>query len=188
MSNKIIIHKRCAICDSPLCEKEVEDNQCYTCQGEVEKYTPANPINLIAYFIVILLLLMTLFAKAQCEPDTRFAPSYTIELVSDWGFIMQGGITGQLSRISLHLGLRVRTMIDSTTGKASADQPTTFPRLELGYRIIDGLHLNAGIAKVPDVSVTWYKRVGGKAAIYVRGMYDQSFNMALGLKVLFIKY
>lgn len=134
-----------------------------------------------------LLILCTVAANSQCEPDKRFVPSATIELTSDWGMIVQGGITGQLSPISIHAGIRAREFVDSDSSKSNYSQAKVLPRLELGYRIIDGLHLNVGIAKQNDVSVTWYKRIGDQTAIYGRGLYDGSVVFAIGLKVIFYK-
>lgn len=137
--------------------------------------------------ITLLLLLLTTMAQAQCEPDKRFVPSTTVELTSDWGMIVQAGVTGQLSPISAHVGIRYREFTESDTSKLPASQAKLLPRLELGYRIIDGLHLNVGIAKQNDVSVTWYKRLGDQTAIYGRGLYDGSVVLAIGLKVIFYR-
>lgn len=134
-----------------------------------------------------LLILCTVAANSQCEPDKRFVPSTTVELTSDWGMIVQAGITGQQSPISAHLGIRYREFTETDSSKLPASQAKLLPRLEFGYRIIDGLHLNVGIAKQNDVSVTWYKRLGDQTAIYGRGLYDGSVVLAIGLKVIFYR-
>ncbi len=136
--------------------------------------------------ITLLLLLSTILVKGQCEPDRRFEASGTLEFMSDWGFIMQGGITGQQSPVSLHVGIRAREFVDSAN-KDSYAQAKLFPRLEFGYRIIDGLHVNVGIAKHQDVSITGYRRIGEKVAMYGRALYDGQLVFGLGVKFLIYK-
>lgn len=135
-------------------------------------------------FITIILMLLTILVKAQCEPDKRFFASGSLEFTTDWGFILQGGITGQLSRFSAHLGIRAREFVDSTYGKTNDVQAKLFPRLELGFRIVDGVHINVGIAKDQDVSITAYHRIGEKTAIYGRGLYDGALMFGIGVKFL----
>jgi len=138
-----------------------------------------------AIIIALLLLLLSSVLKAQCEPDKRFVASGSLELTSDWGFIMQGGITGQLSRFSAHIGVRAREFVDSTSPKSNDVQAKLFPRLELGLRIVNGVHFNIGIApRSRDVSITVYGRVGEKVAVYGRGLYDGALMFGLGIKFL----
>ena len=132
-----------------------------------------------------LLLLSSILAKAQCDPDIRFATSASFELTSDWGFIAQAGITGQQSPFSVHLGVRAREVADSSAGKQVNQSGKFFPRLELGYRIIDGIHLNVGIARDKDISITAYQRIGEKLAVYGRGLYNGTLMFAMGVKILF---
>lgn len=140
---------------------------------------------------LLLLLITSTFAlatAAQCDPDKKFYPSSSIEIASDWGGIVQIGFSGQISRLSAHIGMRFRTIVDSvSTSKGTEPESKLFPRLELGYRIINGLHINAGLSEDPDISVTAYKRTGDRTAIYGRGLYDGTLVFALGLKVLFYR-
>ena len=132
----------------------------------------------------ILLVLSTLVSTAQCDPDKNFLPSATIELTTDWGFIAQAGITGQISRLSLHAGLRVRTMVDSI-GKLNKPEEKMLPRGEIDLRIINGLHTGVGISEDPDVYVQAYARVGEAIAISGRLLYDGAFVFGIGAKFLF---
>jgi hypothetical protein len=131
--------------------------------------------------------LSSILAKAQCEVDSRFAASASFELTSDWGFIAQAGITGGQLPFSVHLGVRAGEIVDSSVGKQGNQSGKFFPRLELGYRIIDGLHLNVGIAKDKDVSITAYSRIGEKLAVYGRGLYNGALMFAMGVKILFYR-
>lgn len=132
---------------------------------------------------------------AQCEPDKSFYPSASVEVNTDWGGIMQVGITGQISRLSFHAGIRTREFVDSITiGKWTRKETKLLPRMEIGYRVVNGIHLNAGFAYnsdiqavVPDISVTAYKRLGDQIAIFGRGLYDKKFSFGIGLKVLFYR-
>lgn len=155
----------------------------------------ALPFLMALLFLTLLLLLATIKGKAQraydagsCEPEHQFAPSASVELTSDWGMIIQAGITGQQSRLSVHAGIRYREFTDMITAAKPVEEPKLMPRLELGFRVINGLHVNFGWAADPDVSVTAYRRLGEKIAIYGRGLYDGGLMFAIGFKVLFISY
>jgi hypothetical protein len=130
------------------------------------------------------LLAMT---TAQCAPDKQFYSSATIELTSDWGMIIQAGMTGQISPLSIHAGIKAREFVPADTNKNGINQSGVMPRLEIGYRIVEGVHINVGIAQQKDVSVTAYKRLGAQTAIYGRAMYDGSVVFGMGLKVVFYK-
>lgn len=139
-------------------------------------------------FITSLFVLSFLLAQGQCEPDTRFAASATLEFTNDLGFIAQGGITGQLSPASLHLGIRAREFVDTDTKNGNYPQAKLFPRLEIGYRIINGVHLAVGVAKLQDISIIGYARVGEKVAVSGRVLYDGSIMVGMGVKILFYSY
>lgn len=145
--------------------------------------------------LILLSLCIVLITHGQCEPDKRFYPSASLEVNSDWGGILQAGITGQQSRFSFHAGIRAREFVDSiTTAKGRYVETKILPRFEIGYRVVNGIHINAGIAydnplrtTRPDISVTGYKRIGEQVAIFGRGLYDKSFTFGIGVTVLFYK-
>lgn len=144
---------------------------------------------------LLLSLCIVLITQGQCAPDKKFYPSASIEVNTDWGGIIQAGITGQQSRLSFHVGVRTREFVESiTTAKGKYSQTKVLPRFEIGYRVVNGIHINAGIAydtphrtTEPDISVTAYKRIGEQIAIFGRGLYDKSFAFGIGVKVLFYR-
>lgn len=147
------------------------------------------PLLMAMLFVVLLLLLVHLKGNAQeCEPETNVYPSATTEITSDWGMIIQGGFTGQRWPISLHAGIRYREFVDNISEAKPVQEAKLLPRIEIGIRIINGLHLNFGTGGRNDVSLTAYRRLGEKIAIYGRGMYDGAVMFGMGVKVLFYSY
>ena len=144
-------------------------------------------IPLAVAILMVLAMLVASRAGAQCDPEKMFVPSVSFELTSDWGLIGQAGLAGQISPLSLHAGVRIREFVSEDTLKLRRANAKMMVRGEVSYRIVNGVHVNVGVASQIDVGVTAYKRIGEQFAFYGRALYDGALMFGLGMNFIFYR-